>query len=285
MTLSDWNTAVEPKVHGTWNLHNAAPADLEFFVLFSSFSGIAGQWGQANYAAANTFLDAFVRYRRGKGLAASVIDIGVMGEVGFVSENDKVLQKFEKSGIRLLREQHLLDSLGLAIKDSKPGRDKCQEKTWALEERGHIMLGILTSTPLSLASTRVAWKRDARMAICHNLDKTTEVLSAQTGGKKSLKGLLLTSEDVDEGARTEMVAKAIAEALANFLIRETDSVAIDAPLAALGMDSLVAIELRNWIRQHTGADVSVFTINQSPSLLSLADNVQQGMRRTTETSG
>ncbi len=66
MTIEDWNAAVDPKVKGTWNLHHesvSAAADLDFFVLFSSISGIIGQPGQGNYASANTFLDAFAQYR------------------------------------------------------------------------------------------------------------------------------------------------------------------------------------------------------------------------------
>lgn len=83
MTFPDWTAAVEPKVKGTWNLHHATMSSpVEFFLLFSSQSGLIGLWGQANYAAANTFLDAFVQYRHRKNLPASVIDIGLVGDVG-----------------------------------------------------------------------------------------------------------------------------------------------------------------------------------------------------------
>ena len=60
MTHDDWEAAIQPKVQGTWNLHHVLE-DLprDFFVLFSSFSGIVGHWGQANCAVANTFPDAF----------------------------------------------------------------------------------------------------------------------------------------------------------------------------------------------------------------------------------
>lgn len=64
MNIEDWNPVTRPKVHGTWNLHNATLAsgcNLDFLLLFSSLSGIVGQVGQANYASANTFLDAFVQ--------------------------------------------------------------------------------------------------------------------------------------------------------------------------------------------------------------------------------
>ncbi|KAI0439264.1 putative polyketide synthase [Xylaria telfairii] len=279
MTLSDWDAAVKPKVTGTWNLHHTAPADLDFFILFSSYSGIVGHWGQANYAAANTFLDSFVRYRRRSGLAASVIDIGVMGDVGFVSSDTRVLQQFERSGMQILREKDLLDAIGLAIQDSRPKRIE-QERAKEDQQGGQLVLGVLAATAISSASTRLAWKRDARMAIYHNLNEATEtIMSGQTTTKKSLKELLSMSGHVAEGGRGELVAKAIAEALESFLIKETGSIQVDAPLSSLRMDSLVAIELRNWIRQQTAVDVSVFTITQAPSLLSLGEYVCQEVER------
>ncbi|PYH85776.1 KR-domain-containing protein [Aspergillus uvarum CBS 121591] len=115
MTNSDWVTVVKRKVQGTWSLHNALPSDLDFFILISSCSGICGQWGQANYAAANTYLDAFVQYRHHYGLPASVIDLGVMGDVGFVSRNPNVLRQFQNSGAFVLNEDMFLEAMTLAV--------------------------------------------------------------------------------------------------------------------------------------------------------------------------
>jgi hypothetical protein len=55
---------------------------LNFFVLFSFMSGIIGMPGQANYAAATTFMDAFVQYRHSQHLPASVIDVGAVDGIG-----------------------------------------------------------------------------------------------------------------------------------------------------------------------------------------------------------
>ncbi|GFG19087.1 hypothetical protein IFM5058_09690 [Aspergillus udagawae] len=90
MSIEDWNTVTVPKVKGTWNLHEITTArgiDLDFFILFSSLSGILGQIGQANYASANTFLDAFMQYRASVGLPATAIDLGAMEGIGYLSEN------------------------------------------------------------------------------------------------------------------------------------------------------------------------------------------------------
>jgi hypothetical protein len=62
MTIREYYETISSKVQGTWNLHHVAKQlqlPLEFFTLLSSISGVVGQKGQANYPAANAFLDAF----------------------------------------------------------------------------------------------------------------------------------------------------------------------------------------------------------------------------------
>ncbi|SCV54257.1 uncharacterized protein FFB14_13561 [Fusarium fujikuroi] len=101
MTIKDWNPVVNPKVKGIWNLHNASlsvNAELDFFILFSSLSGVIGQPGQANYAGANTFLDSFSQYRAHLGLPACAIQIGAVEEVGYMAEHQVIMQKLKASG-------------------------------------------------------------------------------------------------------------------------------------------------------------------------------------------
>src|SRR5467141_153506 len=120
MTYDDWIPAIGPKVDGTWNLHHALK-ELDFLVLFSSVSGVMGQYGQANYAAANAFLDAFVQYRHSLGLVASVIDLGVVEDVGFVSESPSLIEYFKFLSANLLTEEDLREAVRLAIARSLPG--------------------------------------------------------------------------------------------------------------------------------------------------------------------
>lgn len=275
MTFSDWTTAVEPKVKGTWNLHHAtASSPLDFFLLFSSQSGLIGLWGQANYAAANTFLDAFIQYRHRNGLAASVIDVGLMGDVGYVAGNKDILQSLERTGMFVLQEQHLLNAITLALNRSRP--QQASSGNGAHRSVGQVILGLNITKPISSPSTRVSWKHDARMSIYHNLEQSAETSnSSNAPGSNPLKSLLAPEQSEDE--RTTIIAKALAGALANFLIKDENSFALDRPLESLGMDSLVAIEVRNWIRQQIGVETSTFTIVQSPSLMHLANHLRQAM--------
>ncbi|EED13058.1 polyketide synthase, putative [Talaromyces stipitatus ATCC 10500] len=282
MTFEDWVTAVTPKVQGTWNLHEALPTDLDFFILCSSYSGIVGQWGQANYAAANTFLDAFIQYRHEKGLAASVIDIGVMGEVGFVSKHKEVLDRFEKSGMRILKEQDLLDAFNLAIQSSAPTDSEihCHNgDVGAYNSPGQILLGLVTTLPVTSPNNRVVWKNDIRMGIYHNINCAEDSSTKAMAEKDDIANLLSTASTspsvLDEESATEIIAKTIAASLAKFLIKDESSIQLQLSPEKNGIDSLVAMELRNWIRQKFSIETSVMVIIQSSSLNSLADAIRQ----------
>ena len=188
MTFTEWDQCVRPKVQGTWNLHRAtASASLDFFLLFSSICGLSGQWGQANYNSANTFLDAFVNYRHGENLAASVVDIGFMGCVGMAVENRALVEKLTASGYLFLGEQDLIDALTIAIAYSRPGKDPFLNKS-------HLGLGLRSSKPITDSSTRVVWKKDARMAVSHQFESLRLITDdeAQKSLKKAYQGQTTT---------------------------------------------------------------------------------------------
>ncbi|KAJ5995511.1 hypothetical protein N7481_002488 [Penicillium waksmanii] len=164
MTFDEWQTSVQPKVQGTWNLHHATPsADLDFFLLFSSICGITGQWGQGNYNAANSFLDAFVNYRHGQNLPASVIDIGFMGSIGMAVKSEGLMKNLKRSGYYFLNERHLINALTISLAHSRPGGDRFMH-------RSQLGLGIRSTKSMATPTCRVAWKKDSRMAISHHFE-------------------------------------------------------------------------------------------------------------------
>lgn len=86
---------------GTLNLHNSLP-DLNFFVMLSSLTGVAGNTSQANHAAGNTFQDALARHCTAKGQPAVSLDLGAVEDVGFVAESsDEVRDVIEKKPMQL----------------------------------------------------------------------------------------------------------------------------------------------------------------------------------------
>ncbi|KAK4213197.1 lovastatin nonaketide synthase [Rhypophila decipiens] len=278
MTEEDWYTAVRPKVDATWNLHNALlRAPLDFFVMFASTSGMFGQYGQSNYAAANCFLDAFVQYRHGLGLAASVIDLGVMEDVGFVAESANLLDYFRFLDANLLTEEDMRESVALAIARSFPCSTAKGEADSArltgpctrYSNPSQISIGVRSGIPLSDPSNRVVWKRDRRFAgYRSNMESGGD--DTGYGADENLKSFVtqLSSRGGEASGAVEseaihFLATEMGKTLYGFMMKEAEDMQLEKPLASLGLDSLVAIELRNWCRTQTGLDVSVLEIMQS----------------------
>ena len=118
MTVSDFHTVLASKILGTWNLHYASldlKKPLTFFILLSSISGVIGQKGQANYSAANVFLDAFSSYRLSQGLPAHSINLGVIEDVGYVAEQGGMQNHFDDRQWIGINEYVLHKILGLSI--------------------------------------------------------------------------------------------------------------------------------------------------------------------------
>ena len=91
MTEDSFYRVLRPKIAGAWNLHRQTlDRDLRFFVMYSSATTLFGNEGQANYVAANLYLEALAAHRRGLGLPALAVAWGAIGEVGHLARNPAV---------------------------------------------------------------------------------------------------------------------------------------------------------------------------------------------------
>lgn len=280
MTLEQWNAAVEPKVQGTWNLHHAtvaAHSELDFFVLLSSLSGIVGQPGQANYAAANTFLDAFVQYRNSQGFPASVIDIGAIGDVGYLSNNADLLQKMADTGFKPLKEQEVLDALLLSIVTSKvPPSRSTSDSVYTPPHT--FVLGLASTTPLERPSNRAVWRTDPRMAVYNNTSaSTTDASTSKASLKKYIAMARSNVAILREPEAKSFFAKEIGERLFELLMRPAEDLNMSLSLADLGMDSLVGIELCAWWKQTFGFGISVLEMLGKGTLEALGQHAAEGL--------
>ncbi|MFG2052917.1 SDR family NAD(P)-dependent oxidoreductase [Micromonospora sp. NPDC048930] len=114
----DWDRfrrVLDPKVHGGWHLHRATEGlDLDFFVLFSAFGALVGSAGQANYLAANAFLDALARHRQARGLPATSVGWGPWAQAGMAVDRD-VLGRLAALGLDALPTAEALAALGMLL--------------------------------------------------------------------------------------------------------------------------------------------------------------------------
>jgi len=280
MTFEQWEAAVLPKVTGTWNLHealNTQKEPLDFFVLFSSVAGVEGHIGQANYASANTFLDAFVQYRHSLGLPASVLDIGAIGDIGFLSENRNILEILRSIGTYLLDEQSLLDSLHLIINRSAPPPAPALTAVTPDPNRSYVsssQIGIGIRSNLSGSGVRMGWLLDPRFEIYHNLQSDSEPSGNQKDGDDSLKQFLRNASTGPHTLETResqtYLALQIATALFGFTMRgEVEDGDLTIPLRTLGVDSLISIELRTWFKRIIGVDFTVVEIVGAQDIMQL----------------
>lgn len=261
MPYEDWQAVMGPRATGAWNLHNVlVDVDLDFFVLLSSFSGMVGQWGQANYAASNTFLDAFVQYRQGLGLPASALDMGPIADVGYVAESPAILESMISMNVYAMDEQAYLDALQLAILRSKSAPVRAQSPLSSFTNPATMGVGLRSTSPLDEPTNRLIWRRDIRLSIYRNLEKTDAGANASTQNEEVEQ---LLASGLSNPSIIGRLALEIGRTLFGFLMRPEEDIVVNTPLSKLGVDSLVSIELRNWCRQHLSLEVSVLEIMQS----------------------
>ncbi|KAM6485142.1 putative polyketide synthase [Trichoderma sp. SZMC 28011] len=262
MTLADWHGGLRPKVDGTWNLHTefAAPNTLDFFVMLSSVSGVLGIASQTNYAAGGSYEDAMAKWRQSKGLPGVSIDLGPIADVGYVAETAKVAERLRKSGdYVMLDENTVLRAFEAAV--ARP-----------LGSRHQIIVGLNAgSGPQWDAHGGSQLGRDARYVNLKPRAKVSRGPEGTAGGSVSLASQLSEVGSRDEAAR--IVGDAIADKLASIFMIDVADIDLSKKPAGYGVDSLIAVELRNMLVLQAGADVSIFNILQAASLAALAADV------------
>lgn len=283
MSISKWRAATDPKIRGSWNVHNSLPqsSHLDFFILFGSTSGFCGYPGQANYAAANSFLDAFAQYRRGLGLPCSVVDIGPVEDVGHVSKVKEIQDTMARSGARFVSERQMLEAVQLAMLSSTV--TPSQGQGWATDRgllvQGQLGVGFDVEIPLEDARNSVVWKRDARMVMLR--PGVTGLQNSAVGPSPLSNGLTdfishLRSDptELDSPSTLTLIAREIASRLFSLLSRELDqaeeSVLGSVSLESLGIDSLMTIEVRNWWKRTFCSQISSMQLINAASFMQLA---------------
>jgi NADP-dependent 3-hydroxy acid dehydrogenase YdfG/acyl carrier protein len=277
MSIDEWNSVTQPKIQGTWNLHNITQSrgiNLDFFVLFSSLAGVLGQPGQANYAAANAFLDAFVQYRINMNLRCSAIDIGAVEGIGHLSKNPELFKKIQGTGYLAVQEKELLQALELAILSTATQQNCETSKT----EQNSFLLGISPSVPLSDPRSSAWIRKDVRMAVYHNVKSVGATLGPADDTLRSLLIAGKNSPATFKSAKTPvLIAREIGKRLFSLLLQPDSEVNISLSLTELGMDSLIAVEMRAWWKQTFGFDISVLEMLGMGTLEALGKRATDGL--------
>ncbi|KAF7557832.1 hypothetical protein G7Z17_g375 [Cylindrodendrum hubeiense] len=250
MSWEDFQTTANPKVLGSRYLDEVFYSDdLEFFILFSSVACMMGNSGQANYNAANQFMTTLAHQRRRRGVAGSVIHIAMLLGVGYVMRSadqyDLLLNKFRNMTVS---EGDFRAMFAEAVHAGRPGSDADVE----------IVTGFARISP-----DGTVWQRNPRFA--HYFIE--EAIEAKSGGKQaggSLKEQISAAED--EAEALDLLETGAVGLLGRLLHMDGDKIDRQAPLMNLGIDSLVAVQVRSWFMKELGVDVPVLKILSDATL-------------------
>ncbi|KAF2821460.1 KR domain-containing protein [Ophiobolus disseminans] len=278
MQASDWENVMAPKCKGALNLHHAFQTQsepLDFFLLAGSIAAHTESSGQGNYSAANTYLEAFCQYRHTFGLPASIISICPIEDAGFVAENRQAREAIDNQGFSYLTQREFLDCVELAVRSSTPHIGKSTERGMLGPQTWHnssaFIMGLKSPKSLADPANHTSWRHDRRMGFYHNVntDNTT-----QNRGEASQLGTFLVAVRanttiLDDKQAAETLALEIGKKVFTLILRDPEHVHVGMSMQDIGLDSLMAIELKRWWRQTFGREVSVLEMMGSGSLLEL----------------
>jgi polyketide synthase 12 len=249
------DAVLRAKVDTAWNLHELTKdSNLSAFVMFSSMAGLVGSSGQANYAAANSFLDGLASYRRSRGLPAISLGWGLWdqtsnmtGELGAVD-----FARFARDGIVAMTSTQALQLLDTAMVIDEPFLLPAHIDTTAL--RAKFDGGTLPPMFVDLINA------PARRQV----DDSLAAAQSKSALLQRLDGL---PEDEQQAILLDLVRSHIATVLGN---STPESIDPDKAFQELGFDSLTAVEMRNRLKAATGLPLSPTLIFDYPNSTALA---------------
>nr|APX43990.1 polyketide synthase [Pestalotiopsis microspora] len=246
MPFSSWKASVAPKVGGAGNLHSVlANTPLDFFLMTSSVSGILGTPGQANYAAANTYMDALAKHRVHNAQEARSCVIPMVLGVDVVSENDELEDALRRKGMYGIDEQHLLQSFEAAV----------------VSKTDHVVTGLdpmlLHKAAADAGDSELSasfWVDDARFS--HVVQAIRGSNSAGAAGTAGANILSAAKAAASSNESVILVETHFARKLATMLMMDEDDIdAAAGSIASYGIDSMIGAELRNWIFKEYRIDI------------------------------
>jgi thioesterase domain-containing protein/acyl carrier protein len=247
-----------PKVIGAWNLHLAsAGLSLDHFVMFSSVAALIGTPGQANYVAANCFLDALAHHRRALGLPALSVNWGALGEVGILARDPKIAEHLSAHGVHAIAPAQATEMLGRLLQ-----RDISQIGFMRIDWQN--ALGAESSSSLSPRFSEVLVASRQR--------------SGGNGG--TLRALILSAPATEKHA---LAVTYVGQTVASLLRTDIEKLDSKRLLKEMGLDSLMAFELLNRLEGQFGISLATSMISSNSSIDSLAaivlDNLGGGEKQ------
>jgi acyl transferase domain-containing protein/NADPH:quinone reductase-like Zn-dependent oxidoreductase/acyl carrier protein len=255
LTQAQLQRVLEPKAKGAQYLHElTAHLALDFFVLFSSATTLFGNPGQANYVAANHWLEALARHRLLQGLPATAVLWGAIDDAGFLARNQDVKDALQsRMGGAALQSQAALDTLERLLLQQRSG------------------LGVL----------ELDWKALSRFLPAAGSPKFSELARLHSGEQEEesnvddIQRLLLEMNDQE---LTELFAEMLKQEISEILRMPTSKLDSSRPLQELGLDSLMSVELVVAVEERFGIRLPVMELSETSSIAKLTVRILELLR-------
>jgi NAD(P)-dependent dehydrogenase (short-subunit alcohol dehydrogenase family)/acyl carrier protein len=247
LTAPRLRAALAPKVDGAWHLHELTrERPLDCFVLFSSAAALLGSPGQANYAAANAFLDSLAHHRHALGLPALSINWGPWAEVGLAAAQANRGQRLALQGIGSLTRAQGLQALGRLLGQPAP-------------QAAVLKFNLRQWREFHLAAA------DAPL-----LSELVRAEQSQPGAPVDDPRVLEALWAAEAAQRRAVLAVHVREQVAQ--VMRLDPTGIDplVPFGSLGLDSLMGLEIRNRLERSLGLTLSAALVWTYPTIAALA---------------
>jgi NAD(P)-dependent dehydrogenase (short-subunit alcohol dehydrogenase family)/acyl carrier protein len=248
-----------PKTAGAWNLHRLTETlDLDFFVMYSSIASVLGGPAQGNYAAANSFLDSLADYRQTRGLRGLAVNWGAIDQVGVVSRSEAIRENLARIGIDAI----------------DPSR--------ALRILGQLLMSDVTQT---FVTSPIDWNNLAQFMPAIKRPRFSTLLSIESQGQglddhATIRTRILEAKPEKRSQTLELHLR---DLLCKVLGMSPDKLSVQQPLADLGLDSLMAVEIVSQVRSSLGVEVPQMKFLEGINVEKLASYIlDQILRGTAE---
>jgi len=248
MTQQQVLNVMSPKVTGAWNLHEATlETDLDFFVLYSSATTFVGNPGQANYVAANSFLESLATYRKSQGLPAHYAAWGAISDVGYLARNEETKEQLQSrlggealssdQALKMLEKIMLSDKAGVAVIDLD----------WGVIQR--VM-------PAASSAKYEELKRQVKASDGDQYEDIQTLIA-----------------NMGHAEIQELVTDLLLDEVEQILRLPRDKMDVEQSIFDLGMDSLMGMELVLAIEERFGVKLPVMALTEGANIQRIAEKI------------
>jgi acyl carrier protein len=243
-----------PKINGADNLdHLVRGQSLDYFIMFSSVTTLIGNPGQANYVAANAYMEGLARRRRQKGLPALAVGWGPISDVGMVARSAQLQSGLQKAtGMTGMMAREALELMSQAIEQSAGNQDAA----------------VITISPNdgSFGGDRLSVLKSPTYANFISRGQKAE------GEVESIDLHAIAASGGVEAARRK-VADVISAQLAHVLHLREEDISLVRPLGEIGLDSLMAVELVMNLEEVFGIQIPLAGSSGGMTINDIADQI------------